>query len=50
VGSGTGMIGERAVDYRYGLNWRSAEEVVLDEEIVKRHLRNDDWYDLHASY
>jgi len=31
VGGGSGLIGERAVDYQFGLQWRTAEEVVLDE-------------------
>lgn len=46
----SGPFGEEALDFRYGLQWRSSDLAINDMNVIVFDVANNkEWYDLHAS-
>eukprot|EP00928_Gymnodinium_smaydae_P048608 TRINITY_DN32507_c0_g1_i1.p1 TRINITY_DN32507_c0_g1~~TRINITY_DN32507_c0_g1_i1.p1 ORF type:complete len:419 (-),score=51.80 TRINITY_DN32507_c0_g1_i1:229-1485(-) len=49
--SGSGPIGEDAIDFRYGKEWRDAQSTLHDLDVLGHDLGvHREWYDLHAKW
>ena len=48
-GCGSGPFGEAAVDFASGLRWRTAAELLSDNEWHRIFEDGLDWFDLHAA-